>query len=281
MAAQYESAMRPWFAGYRDRRSRREKQPVHDFLFEYYQTKRQRVERWHPPVGVLLEGVDADAFSWIKTFEMVENGLGALALSAVDDVVAERLRWIQSLIEAAMNRPARFQCFGLHEWAMVYRSEEIRHESTPLRLPMEKIAEIVEARTICCSHWDAYRFFTEPARPLNTLKPDQDGRHQNEQFGCVHFNMDLYKWCYKAFPWVSSELTLRCFNLAIQARELDMCASPYDVRTFGLEPILIETAEGSIEYQRLQRGITEQGKVLGAQLVQEIAIVLELTNVAV
>ena len=171
MAADYESAVRPWFAGYRDRRSRGVKHPVHDFLFEYYQTKRQRVERWHPPVGRLLQDVEPDAFSWIKLFQSLENARGWIAPSSVDDTIAERLRWIQSLIEAAMGRPARFQCFGLHEWAMVYRSEEIRHESTPLRLSMDKIAEVVEARTLCCSHWDAFRFFTQLARPVNTLQP--------------------------------------------------------------------------------------------------------------
>lgn len=277
-ARDYEDAMRPWFDGYRMRRSRQEKHPVHDFLFEYYQTKRLRVERWHPPVGKILEGVAASEFSWVSDFRELDDGKGVLDASNLEGKVRERLKWIASLIEAAMTRPPRFQCFGLHEWAMVYRSEEIRHESTPLRLSPSEVAKVVESRKICCTHWDAFRFFTECARPLNTVSPAHDSRHEMEQFGCIHFNMDLYKWCYKAFPWVSSELTRECFDLALCAREIDMRASPYDVSLFGLEPIFIETAEGSQEYQKLQFKLSEDGRVLARKLVSEIQLALSLVS---
>ena len=32
---------------------------------------------------------------------------------------------------------------------------------------------VVEEHRIACSHFDAYRFFTPPAKPLNTLAPGQ------------------------------------------------------------------------------------------------------------
>ena len=32
------------------------------------------------------------------------------------------------------SRPARLNCFGLHEWAMVYRAPTVRHDQVPLRL---------------------------------------------------------------------------------------------------------------------------------------------------
>ncbi|MEM9026526.1 MAG: 3-methyladenine DNA glycosylase [Verrucomicrobiota bacterium] len=274
LASDYESAMRPWFSGYRMRRSRQEKHPVHDFLFEYYQTKKQRVERWHPPVGRLLQGVTAGEFSWVSDFQECEGCIGFLEPESMETKVSERLKWIRSLIEAAYSRPSRFQCFGLHEWAMVYRSDEIRHESTPLRLSREAVAKVVESRKICCTHWDAFRFFTDAARPLNTMAPAHDRRYEMEQFGCIHFNMDLYKWCYKAFPWISSELTLECFNLALKAREIDMRASPYDVTLFDLQPILIETLEGSIEYQKEQAALSDAGRCLARKLMGELQSVL-------
>ncbi|MGB0371764.1 MAG: 3-methyladenine DNA glycosylase [Opitutales bacterium] len=278
LAADYEDAMRPWFDGYRMRRSRREKHPVHDFLFEYYQTKRQRVERWHPPVDAVLEGVKAGEFSWVADFRENVDGTGALSTDGLSVKVVERLKWIHSLIDAAMKRPPRFQCFGLHEWAMVYRTDEIRHESTPLRLSMEAVAQVVESRTICCTHWDAFRFFTEAARPLNTLNPAHEKRHEMEQFGCVHFNMDLYKWSYKAFPWVSSELLRKCFYLALEARELDMRASPYDVTLFDLEPILIEGPEGRLQYQEHQTEISRKGRILAQELQTELGKILALVD---
>ena len=41
--------------------------------------------------------------------------------------------------------------------------------------------------------------------------------------------MDLYKWAYKLGPLVESELVMDCLELAADARELDMRASPYDL----------------------------------------------------
>jgi hypothetical protein len=52
---------------------------------------------------------------------------------------------------------------------------------------------------------------------------------------------------------VGSEIAADCFDLARQARALDMQASPYDVAHLGLEPIRVETVEGRAEYARRQR----------------------------
>ena len=58
-----------------------------------------------------------------------------------------------------------------------------------------------------------------------------------EQPGCVHAGMDLYKWAAKLGPLIESSLLLDCFALAVDARVLDMRASPYDLRDFGFAPI--------------------------------------------
>lgn len=47
--------------------------------------------------------------------------------------------------------------------------------------------------------------------------------------GCVHAAMDLFKYAYQLYPFVSSDLLRDCLELAVTARKVDMRASPYDV----------------------------------------------------
>ena len=56
---------------------------------------------------------------------------------------------------------------------MVYRlsEDETRHADWPLRLGAAGTDEVVESHRIACSHFDAYRFFTPAAAPLNALSP--------------------------------------------------------------------------------------------------------------
>ena len=76
---------------------------------------------------------------------------------------------VRGLLAATAGRTPTLGCFGLHEWAMVYRhADETRHD-WPLRLGRAGTDEVVESHRIACSHFDAFRFFTDTARPLNTL----------------------------------------------------------------------------------------------------------------
>jgi hypothetical protein len=189
----------------------------------------------------------------------------------------ERLRWISELLEATRDRLPNFACHGLHEWAMVYRGKEVRHEkTTPLRLPQAEIDALVESRAICCSHHDAFRFFAAEARPLNRLQPSLESRVEFEQPGCVHANMDLYKWAAKSMPWIGSELLLDCFELAIELRDLDMRASPYDLSAWGRQPICIETAEGRRAYEAEQRKLAMKAMPLRDQLIAALTRTLGL-----
>ena len=88
--------------------------------------------------------------------------------------------------------------------------------------------------------------------------------------------MDLYKWAYKSMPWVGSDLLLKCFLLAMQARAIDMRASPYDLSEFGdYEPIRIETPAGRAQYEQHQRDIAGEATKLRAALAHRIKFVLE------
>ncbi|MCG7255131.1 3-methyladenine DNA glycosylase, partial [Corynebacterium hadale] len=164
------------------------------------------------------------------------------------------------------KRPAHFDCFGLHEWAMVYRTDTPRH-TLPLRLGRAGTDAVVEAHQLKCTHFDAYRFFTQPARPLNLTVLTREGQTANDQAGCVHVAMDLYKWATKLGPLVPGELLLDTFALAREARRLDMEASPYDCRELGFGVVPIETAEGKAEYVRRQRKLAEDAAPLRHRLV--------------
>ena len=86
--------------------------------------------------------------------------------------------------------------------------------------------------------------------------------------------MDLYKWSYKLLPFVPGELLADAFELALAAREIDMRASPYDLRELGFEPICIETADGRAEYEREQRSLAERATPLREQLLNVCAKIL-------
>ena len=243
--------------------------PVEDFLFQYYPYPLVLLERWQPGCGVDLEWdsptlpaeFTGRSYSWAEGWISLDPG----KMAAKE---RDRLRWIRELLVATAERPPNFGCHGLHEWAMVYRGSTVRHEKTArLRLPQGEIDALVESRAVCCSHHDAFRFFAAAARPMNRLQPSLEGRLSMEQPGCVHANMDLYKWAAKAMPWVGSELLLDCFELAMALRDLDMRASPYDLAAWGCEPIHIETAEGRTVYELEQRRLAVAAVPLRARLI--------------
>jgi hypothetical protein len=151
---------------------------------------------------------------------------------------------------------------------MVYRQrpDELRHRDWPLRLDP---APVVEQQPLRCTHVDAFRFFTDAARPLNQLQLTRADQVRHEQPGCLHANMDLYKWSYKLSPLVRGELVVDCFELARDVRTLDMRASPYDLAALGLEPVPVETAAGRAEYARLQRELAERAEPLRRLLIDE------------
>nr|WP_245744079.1 3-methyladenine DNA glycosylase [Lentzea fradiae] len=269
--------MRRFTGPHQERKLRKEKHPVMDFLFTYYSHRPVRLERWHPGPGVVLE--DAAEYLAFPHYKQVDAGVTL----DVESFFAQRektLRFVQALLTATLSRPARLGCFGLHEWAMVYRQqpEEVRHNAWPLRLGSGGTDAVVEASRIQCGHFDAFRFFTPPARPRNTLLPTREDQVLNEQPGCLHANMDLFKWGYKLEPATPSSLVADCFELAVDVRELDMRASPYDLAGLGYEPVPIETPEGRAEYVRRQSVFADRAKPLRERLVSVCESILRVTS---
>ncbi|GAB90500.1 hypothetical protein GORHZ_104_00300 [Gordonia rhizosphera NBRC 16068] len=238
-------------------RRRGVKHPVIDFLFTYYASRPAHVLRWHPGFGIVL--ADAEIYLDLRGYHRVDGGV-----SVDPDHLRSRagaLRTTEALLQATASRPARLGCFGLHEWAMVYRTDDTRH-NVPLRLGAAGTDAVVDAMGLRCTHFDAFRFFTDAARPHNEVELTRDRQIDDEQPGCLHATMDLYRACFSLAPLIPSDLTLAAFELALRARELDMRASPYDLRALGYEPVPIETPSGRAEYVREQAAIAERGAVL-------------------
>lgn len=263
-----------WVEPHLARRRRGEKHPVEDFLFDYYSHRPAALRRWHPGHGTVLR--DAPEHAGLKGYVTVGD-----ATSVSDDHVRSQavlLRSIRALLAATAARQPHFGCFGMHEWAMVYRldPDDVRHSDWPLRLGAHGTDRVVEQHRITCSHFDAFRFFTPPARERNALRPGRDDRAAYEQPACLHAGMDLYKHAFRLSPMVGSELVADCFALARDIRALDMRASPYDLSGLGYEPVRIETPAGKQQYAAAQRDFAERGAPLRSRLLDEVERLLSL-----
>jgi hypothetical protein len=259
-----------------------EPHPVWDFLFRYYSLRPRQLRTWHPGFGVVLG--DPDGVAARRYLNRTAYGRHPAGVTVTSDHLRSRLdtvRFVRELLRATEGRPARMNCFGMHEWAMVYRAPTVRHESVPLRLGAAATDAVVESMSLRCTHFDAFRFFTAPAATRNAGAPSRGDQSGWEQPGCVHANMDLYKWCYKLGPLIESELLLDCLELAADARELDMRASPYDLVGYGFEPIAIETADGRATYVRAQQDIARRAAPLRSAIGDRCDQLLAAASTAV
>lgn len=262
--AAHEARADALVAARRERAARGAPDPVDDFLFTYYPFRLSAVRRWSPGPGVAL----LDATELLADRRFGARADGTVGVAPPDETQRSRLRFHLDLARAIAGRPPFHGCFGLHEWAMVYGlAAERRHAAWPLRLGPEGTDAVVRASPVRCTHYDAFRFFTPGARPLNRLAPTLADRVANEQPGCVHVTMDLYKWAMKSAPWVPAELQADALELARAARTVDMRASPYDFSAVGLAPIRVETPGGRAEYEQEQRRLAAAAEPLRARLI--------------
>jgi hypothetical protein len=249
-AQAHRARLAPYVEPHLARRRTGTRHPVHDFLFTYYSFSPAKLLAWQ-------EGWPAAGSA-----ELVARRRGLIAATL-------------ELLQATAGRTPALSCFGLHEWAMVHRADRTRHDA-PLRLGATATDEVVESHRIACSHFDAYRFFTASAAPLNQLRPAGDDRPAYEQPGCLHATMDLYKHAFRLWPLIGSDLVADCFELAWDVRIVDMRAAPYDLTGTTLDPsgepwtpIRIETPEGKQEYAAHQRDFATRATPLRARLIEE------------
>ncbi len=275
LAARHHQRIDTFVEPHLARRRHGSKHPVWDFLFDYYTLSPAKLRRWHPGLGVRLTG---DMSSWrsVRGYLVTEE-CAHVDPSAVN---TETLSTTVTLLQKTHERPASFGCFGRHEWAMIYRlsTDQTRHSTWPLRLSSEQIAEVVDSAPLRCTHFDAFRFYTDAARPLNVVQPSRETQVDLEQPGCLHANMDLYKWAYRTYPVVGADLLADCFDLACDIRAVDMRAAPYDLANLGFPAIRIETSEGRAEYAEHQRVFAERGQTLRAELIHILRQALDIST---
>ena len=255
--AAYLARVTPYAEERTRRAARGEKHPVYDFLFEYYSFRPAHLLRWTPGFGV-VEGATRDDIAWGE-FEPTADGLTLSAVSFPEHRISY-LRWAVQYLDAVLTREPSFACLGLHEWAMVYRDPNVRHPYVPLRLSREETDAVVASQPLRCTHYDAYRFFTATAAPLNRWELTRAAASEHDQPGCIHANMDLYKFAHKIAPYCPSDVVVDAFELARAAREIDMRASPYDLNRYGFAPIQIETRAGREEYVECQRALAARAR---------------------
>lgn len=245
---------RRWTDPHLNRRARGMKHPVWDFLFDYYPIRAAQLTRWHPGLGSVLVQASSRPHASYPYYAVSARGDVQLDRCAFLEHRGKDMERIRTVLSALETRTAQFGCFGMHEWAMVYRSSKPRH-TLPLRLGERATNDVVDANHLRCTHFDAYRFFTPEAKPLNVSELEPGLRTEHDQPGCVHVCMDTYKWAAKMGPVVPGNVLLDAFELAVSARRLDMEASPYDCRALGFDVIPVETAEGKAEYVARQRAL--------------------------
>ncbi|CAM9551245.1 unnamed protein product [Phaeothamnion confervicola] len=238
--------------------------PILNFIFDYYHFKNKQLLQWSPGLNAVLLGADparrgcplplkgwrplpADATNNDDGGGSSGGGGGGAGWlpKGDDDGTAGRYeailagpkryvaaQWVRNFLDTTSARPPALNCFGLHEWAMLYDEGgggQSRHQALPLRVSQAELNAVIESGRLACTHFDAFRFFANDARPLNPLALTRERQAELDQPGCLHTGMDLLKWALKLWPFLPSETLSACLTHSIDCRVLDMRASPYDL----------------------------------------------------
>lgn len=265
----HEEIVQPWISPRLARRAIQKKHPVDDFLFEYYPISANKLRTWHPGFGFELDAYEED-YEYFNNAHYCFNerviSLSKNWLESKNEEITKTLTFLQ----ATKQRPARTGCFGLHEWAMVLGQDEVRHETWQLRITQNEIRETIEKVGLRCTHFDAFRFFTDQARPMNPLQLTRADQSAIEQPGCLHANMDLYKYAQKFAPIFGSEIIRIAFSLARDIRTVDMQVAPYELSALGVLPIRVETAHGRLEFAAKQQQFSDRAQELRESLIEKL-----------
>ena len=244
-----------------------DRHPIYNFLFNYYRFRPHRtIERYSAGLDFAVESCSSsdDESLYLPSSKYLSVKDGCIEMDPVkslNEKSVTRIRNLCTLLEKVQRRPPNFSCFGVHEFAMLHSGtrRSLFQKGLKLRMSQREIDNVVERAPIRCTHFDATWHFPKSALKSCRIKTSPDLRTKNEQAGCIHTNLDLFKFSLRLWPFASSELVADALELAIRARELDMRASPYDLssisdftelgRDFDLTPVLIETESGRAEFR--------------------------------
>jgi hypothetical protein len=272
--------------------------PIYNFLHTYYRYSTKEITAYSPGLGVVLERESLEEGAVLCKRHLQEKYVQHTEQGYVYDLMdmrskpSSRYGWIsvtkvRDILQATANRQPFYGCYGLHEWAMLYsgggggvggdaselKRQQERHQQLPLRVSQAVIDEVVTAPgQLRCTHYDAFRFFQPEAQPLNLHTPlTRPTQVAYEQPGCVHANMDLFKYAFTLYPFLPSDLLLDTLKLALRCRKVDMRASPYDVSHYlpdSEPPICVETIEGRKVYMLEQEALAEAAAPVRARVLQ-------------
>lgn len=271
------------------------KNPIFNFLIEYYGLKGlkgvKRLARWSPtPVmegNVLLEGAsesDLGGTLPVRGAMIQEDGIrySPAAFFGKGDHRPDSARtataylWYRTVLQNTLLAKPILHCHGLHEWAMQYHPDgappppSAKYQGhLPLRVDQQVINETVERDGVHCTHVDALRYFAPAAGPLNhhgaqLQRPDQ---LRLEQPACVHAHMDLLKMALRLQPFCDATILQDALWIALEARKLDVAASPYDASDYGLEAVPVETSQGRKEYREQQVALMNAAEPIRQELL--------------
>ena len=262
-----------------------DRHPIYNFLFNYYRFRpHMTIERYSAGLDFVESCSSSDDESLYhckylsvkddrsmrslylpssKYFSVKDGCIEMDPVKSLNEKSVTRIRNLFTLLEIVQRRPPNFSCFGVHEFAMLHSGA--RHSSLSEKSGSE-IAHVTTRESMML--WRELRFdvplrrytaLSKSALKSCRIKTSPDLRTKNEQAGCIHTNLDLFKFSLRLWPFASSELVADALELAIRARELDMRASPYDLssvsdftelgRDFDLTPVLIETESGRAEFR--------------------------------
>ena len=188
LQTQHEEKVEALVGNYLIERSQHKKNPVMDFLFQYYAFRPSMLKRWSPGFGVKLEFTDKNDLPDFDEL-IVQDNEAWISLDGFPEHRIRSTKWILEMLKSTQSRRPSFGCFGMHEWAMVYKAEKPRHDQVPLRMEPEELATFVESRPLLCTHFDAFRFFTKPAQPMNRFELSREKFADSEQPGSLQMGV--------------------------------------------------------------------------------------------
>ena len=268
-ASTHRQIVAQWTSGRLSRRAVGQKHPVDDFLFDYYPISPAKLATWFPAFDSALEAQPEDICEFNERFYEFANG----AIQLREEWLADhepKARYAVEFLSRVIAREAKVGCHALHEWAMVLSVDEVRHTDWQLRLSQTQISATIDELGLRCTHFDAFRFFTPTARPLNPLELTRESQIEFDQPGCLHANMDLYRIAFAHAPIVGSQVVRDAFTLAKDIRLVDMQVAPYDLVALGVHPIKVETATGRAEFEIKQAEFALRAQELRNVLITEL-----------
>jgi hypothetical protein len=88
--------------------------------------------------------------------------------------------------------------------------------------------------------------------------------------------MDLLKMTLKLQPFCDPRLLQKVLKVALDARTLDVAASPYDASHYGVGVIPVETPEGRAEYRQQQINLMRRAEPVRVELLRAYDLLLNL-----